>query len=81
MVIRNKKDKEAKDKDEKDQKLLQEYNEILADVEKIRQENKDPHLWNVKELKTVVKLFKRDGDAPLPPRKDGLYTRYLETRE
>ena len=46
--LRDKKDKEAKDKDEKDQKLLQEYNEILADVEKIRQENKDPHLWNGK---------------------------------
>ena len=46
--LRDKKDKEAKDKDEKDQKILQEYNEILADVEKIRQENKDPHLWNEK---------------------------------
>ena len=53
----------------------------MAGIQKVRQENKDPHLWNVKELKTVVKWFKHDGDAPLPPRKDGLYTRYLEMRE
>ena len=38
-------------------------------------------MWNVKELKTVVKWLKHDGDAPLPPRKDSLYTRYLEMRK
>jgi len=76
--VSDKNPKEAKDKDEKEWKSLQEYNELLENVQKIRQENKDPHQWNVNELN--YEFFKHDGDAPLLPRKDGLYARYLEMR-
>jgi hypothetical protein len=60
-------------------KLKEEFDALLAQVGNIRMLNKSPEQWTVPQLKTMVKWFKRDGDAALPSQKQHLLTRYYET--
>jgi len=77
--LRAQKDEEARKNEEKARKVHGEYDTLLEKVQKLRDKNTLSHQWNVSELKLMVKWFKRDGDAPIPLKKNELFARYEAT--
>ena len=62
------------------QRKTNEQRQLELEVENVREKGNDPASWNSKELKTMVKWFKRPGDAPLPNWKGKLLQRYEATK-
>ncbi len=60
-------------------KLKDEYDNLLAEVNNIKELNKAPEQWSVSQLHTMVKWYKRDEDNAMPGKKADLLTRYQET--
>ena len=62
------------------QRKTNEQRQLELEVENMREKGNDPASWNSKELKTMVKWFKRPADAPLPNWKGELLRRYEATK-
>ena len=62
------------------QRKTNEQRQLELEVENVREKGNDPASWNSKELKTMVKWFKRPGDAPLPNQKGELLRWYEATK-
>jgi len=52
------------------------YNVFLLEVQQVRAQNKQTHQLTVSQLKTRVKWFHRNGDEPMPQKKNKLFVRY-----
>lgn len=71
--------KEEQKKYESMLKLKEEYDNLLAEVNTIKELNRAPEQWSVSQLRTMVKWYKRDEDNAMPGKKADLLSRYQET--
>jgi len=74
--LREKKNKEVRDNQQKAMKVWNMHNAMLLEVQKVRLQNKDTHQLTMAQLKTMVKWFHCNGDEPMPQKKNELITRY-----
>ena len=79
--LREKKNKQVRDNQRKAMKVWNMHNAMLLEVQQVRLQNKDTHQLTVAQLKTMVKWFRRDGDEPMPQKKNELITRYDATKD
>ncbi len=59
-------------------KFKEEYDNLLAEVNNIKELNKALEHWSVSQLHTMVKLYKHDEDNAMPGKKADVLTRYQE---
>ena len=79
--LREKKNKQVRDNQQKAMKVWNAHNDMLLEVQQVRAQNKDTHQLTVAQLKTMVKQFHHNGDEPMPQKKNELITRYDATKD
>jgi len=79
--LREKKNKQVRDNQQKAMKVWNAHNDMLLEVQQVRAQNKDTHQLTVAQLKTMVKWCCRNGDEPMPQKKNELITRHDATKD